>query len=130
VRELLAFRRHLQVRVGVEHRLDQQGGFRAAGFQAGTGVAALEQAGLGVQRQAALGLALLRRVALVALLGEDGADLAFEKLSLLRRDAISGGRSPREHEEAHDGEEGTYTHRGKYKTTRGGAAMHLAGRSG
>jgi hypothetical protein len=101
--ELRALGGHLEVVLLVLDRAEQQalGGF--AGDDHRAALAALLPAGARVEAEAAL--LLLRAVALVTMLGEDGADALFKKLRLLRRERGKRGSAGDEQREAeHVGE--------------------------
>ena len=80
----LLFRRHLQVRVGVFHRLDEQAFVGVSGRDGRAGVAALYDCLAGGQQQVAL--VLLRVVTLETIVREERPDFVFKKLDALRRE--------------------------------------------
>jgi hypothetical protein len=77
--ELFVFGRHPQIIVGVTDRLDQKALFKVAGFDGGAGIASFQQTLARIQEQAALDLGALLAVARVAIVHQDGADLASRK---------------------------------------------------
>ena len=79
-RQFFALGRHLEIFIRVTHRLDQKTFVRIARFDGRAGVAAFQQRFAGIEQQAAFDFFAVLAVALVAVVGEDGADLAFKKL--------------------------------------------------
>src|SRR5690606_11416775 len=104
LRELLALGRHLQVRVAVADRMDEQALLRISRLQQRPRLAALQHALGAVKREPTLRLPLLHRVTLVAILRQDWPNLALEELLLLLR--LHGGhRRPAGRAERRAGEE-------------------------
>ena len=80
--QLLALRRHLQIRIGVPDRFDERAFVGVAGDDHWSAVAAGEQSFASVERQAAFDFLGLLAVALVAMVGEDGPDFVLKEVEL------------------------------------------------
>ena len=78
--ELLVFGRHPQILVGVTDRLDQKALFKVSGFYGGAAIASFKQTFARIQEQAALDFDALMAVARVAIVHQERADFALEKL--------------------------------------------------
>ena len=102
VRKLLAFRRHLQIGIGVADGFDEHTFFRIAGNDHRAVLAAFEQAFVGIEQQAAFDLLGLLAVAFVAVVGEEWADFVFEELDLGGSRFGTSYRETREQQEGKD----------------------------
>ena len=75
---------HLQIRVGVAHRLDEQAGFGIAGDDGFAGITTLEQRLAAVEQQATFDFFRQCAVTLVTFVGENRPDVIFKKIRLGR----------------------------------------------
>jgi len=75
---------HLQIRIGVTNRLDEQARFRITRHNRQAAVAAFEQRFAAVEQQAAFDFFRKSAVTLVAMVGKNGPDFAFKKFQLRR----------------------------------------------
>ena len=81
VGKLLVLGRHLQIRVGVAHRFDEQAVVGIAGDDGRAGFAALEQAVAGFHGEIAFEFFGLAAVAFVAIIDKDGPDVVSKNWS-------------------------------------------------
>ena len=106
VAQLLVLRRHLQVRVFVRHRREQQALRDIVRHDGRTTIPAAQNAARGVEHQPALDLVAVT-MALETVLAEDGLDRRGEKLNALHVVGPGGKRKQQEEEneteELHDG---------------------------
>ena len=93
VRELPVIGRHLEIFVLIADRLEEEAFPGVSGNDGRTGVPAFQHSFLGIEEQAALHFLAGFAVTLVTVLGEERADLAFEKLGLLGRELRLSARS-------------------------------------
>ena len=91
-RRELSLGRHPHVGLSVAHRLDEQALLGIAGDDGRAADAALFPAASPVEGQPDLRRAARRAVALVAVVGEDRPDLAFEELELILRRRLRRAR--------------------------------------
>ena len=96
--------RHREIVVGVAHRLKEQAGGGIAADEGGAGVAAVEEGLAVVEGEAGFAFPA-GAMALVAILGEDGADFGFEKFEVGGgQRGAGGGEEYADDEEPSEGE--------------------------
>ena len=101
--------RHLQVLVAVADGFDEEALVRLTGDDGGAGVAAFERAGAGVEEEAAFEFLRAGAVALVATLGQQGADALLEELGVLGGEGGRGSGKPARRDSESDDERGEIT---------------------